>query len=417
MGICCNFRKFSLDCNFRLVSLQFGIDLAGDDWIASLTIVAAMASHNKTRSASSSEFGFYHALTVVVVAGTPYIASSVIDSLPRGLPYFLIGHRNIAFLGRSKKCRQYFMNDLSLEEDNKTDFVRTIEQLGSANSNIFLIPVDDPANRIVYSTFDRLGARTYPIPDSRSFEMLNDKWRFQKYCSNLGVRVPKAVRLNDKTEIDFDYLCETVGLPFVLKPTNKNDSQGVHVISSKEKLRKEILSNQKYGFSPLIVQSYIPGIDIDVSVFAIGGDIKNYTVQIREKDRLCFVKNDQLIKLTEAIVCDLCYTGVIHIDARLHNESGEIFLVEANPRFWASLDEATLCGLNFVRAGMYNCMGLESPDPITISNVSSLSTRGILAEIATGKQNCLQLSPQQRVRLIHVMRNSIRKSLHLPWLL
>jgi len=45
------------------------------------------------------------------------------------------------------------------------------------------------------------------------------------------------------------------------------------------------------------------------------------------------VGNKELLKLTEVIVRDLCYTGLIHIDARLHGALGKIFLVEANPRF------------------------------------------------------------------------------------
>jgi hypothetical protein len=148
--------------------------------------------YDRHRSPPPAEFASLRGLTVVVVASTPYIASAVIDALPIELRYFLVGHRSIAFLRRSKRCRQYFMHDLSLEEDNKAHFVRTIERLGSANPNIFLIPVDDTAIRIVHSTLDRLGASTYPMPDSSSFEMLNDKWRFHQYCSELGIRVPKG---------------------------------------------------------------------------------------------------------------------------------------------------------------------------------------------------------------------------------
>jgi len=353
-------------------------------------------------------------LTVVVVANTT-IACAVIDSLPIELPYFLIGPRRIAFLQRSKRCRQYFRKDLSLEEDNKTDFVRAIERLGSANPNIFLIPVDDTAIRMVHSTLDRLGASTYPMPDSSSFEMLNDKWRFHQYCSELGIRVPKAIRLNNKTEINFDYVSMTVGLPFVIKPTNEGHSAGVRVICSKEKLYKEILSNWKYNFSPLIAQSFIPGVDIDISVFADGGHIKHLAVQIRKEDMLCFVRNKELAKFAEVIARDLCYTGLIHIDARLHGTLGEIFLVEANPRFWASLDEATLCGLNFVRAGIYTFMGLESPDPPTICDVSSSSMNRTFAEIATCRQSYMRLPLQQRIRLKRVLGNSARSLLHLPW--
>jgi predicted ATP-grasp superfamily ATP-dependent carboligase len=370
--------------------------------------------NNQCEPPPPGEFASVCDLNIVVVADTPYVASAVTDSLPAELPYFLVGHRNIAFLRRSKRCQQYFVNDLSLEEDNKADFVRTIERLGSTNSNIFLIPADDSANRIVHSTFDRLGAHFYPMPDSCSFEMLSDKWRFHQYCSKLGVPVPRAIRLNDKAEIDFDYVCARVGLPFVLKPTNKSDNLGFRIIRSKEQLHKIILSNRKYNFSPLIAQTFIPGVDIDISVLANGGHIKNFAVQIKKEKMLCFVQNEELVKFTEVIIRDLCYTGVIHFDARLHDVSEEIVFVEANARFWASLGEATVCGLNFVRAGIYTRMGLESPDPATIYNVSAPSIKRMLAEIAAGRRSYLQLSPHQRFRVKHALLNSILTLLHLP---
>src|SRR4029077_20921094 len=105
----------------------------------------------------------------------------------------------------------------------------------------------------------------------------------------------------------------------------------------------------------LVAQTFIPGTDIDISVFANGGHIKNFAIQIKKEKMLCFVQNEQLVKFAEAIVRDRCYTGVIHIDARLRDGSEEVFLVEANPRFWGSLSAATECGLNFVRAGIYTC--------------------------------------------------------------
>ena len=66
------------------------------------------------------------------------------------------------------------------------------------------------------------------------------------------------------------------------------------------------------------------------------------------------MQNDKFVKLAEMLIRDLCHTGVICIDARLERESNEIFLVEGNPRFWASVGDATLCGLNFVQVSIYS---------------------------------------------------------------
>jgi len=381
--------------------------------LAMLMVKHPLASVLRTRGCG--EFASVRPLTVVIVGNTPYIVSAVIDSLPADFPYFLVGHRNIAFLRRSKRCLQYFVNDLALEEDNKADFIQTIERLGSGtNSSMLLIPVDDSANRILHSTRGRLDVSYYPMPDSNSFEMLNDKWRFHQYCSKLGARVPTAIRLNNKAEIGFDDVCARVGLPFVLKPTNKSNCVGFRIIHSKKQFNETILSNRTYNFSPLIAQTFIPGIDIDISILANGGHVQNFAVQIIKENMICFVQNEKLVKFAEAIVRDLCYTGVIHIDARLHDVSEEVFLIEANPRFWASLAEATVSGLNFVRAGICTVLDSQRSDPTTIYDVRAPSVRQMLAEIATGRRNYLQLSPQQRYRVNCGARTLIKALLHLP---
>jgi predicted ATP-grasp superfamily ATP-dependent carboligase len=370
-----------------------------------------MNFHSQPRLRSTNEF--LAGLTAVVIADTSFIASAVIDSLPDELLYFLVGPKNIAFLRRSRRCKGYFENALSLEEQNKTNFVRTIEQLAGANSNMFLIPVDDSANRIVHATVDRLGVNSYPVPDSVCFETLNDKWQFYQHCANLNVRVPKAIRLNHKFEIDFEYLCTALGRPFVLKPTNKSASLGFKVIRSNENLRTEVLSCRQYDFSPLIAQSFIPGVDIDISVLADRGHIKSFAIQTRKNGALCFVQNAELLKFTEVILREFRYTGVIHIDARLHDVSKEIFLIEANPRFWGSLAVATSGGLNFVRAGIYACKELEGPDPTTISDVSVPSIGRILAEVLTFKRNYFRLGPLERLRLRRGLRSYFWTALHL----
>ncbi|MDA9409903.1 hypothetical protein XH80_25105 [Bradyrhizobium sp. CCBAU 45384] len=327
------------------------------------------------------------------------------------MPYVLVGPKSIAFLRRSKNCQEYVPNDLVLDECSKTEFVLTIERLRSTNAKVFVIPVDDSANRIVYSISHCLGASTYPIPDSASFEMLNDKRQFHRLCSTLGVRVPKSVYLRDKAEIDFGSFRAMLGLPFVVKPTNKSNSLGFQVIRSREDLHKHVLSPRKYDFSPLLAQSFIPGVDVDLSALIDRGRIRKFAIQTRKRDALCFVRNEELVMFTEIIARKLCYTGVIHLDARLHSASGEIFMIEANPRFWGSLAEATSAGLNFVRAGIYASMGLEGPDPTTISDIRVPSIPRMLTEMLTFKRSYSRLNTLERLRLQRWMGSRFRAAL------
>lgn len=360
-----------------------------------------------------SQTGSVNPRTAVVVGNTPYIASSTIASLPPEYPYFLVGSKDIAFLRRSKACQQYFENDLSLGEDNENKFVQIIRRLGISTS-IFLIPVDDAGIRIVQATIDRLATVCFPLPDRHSFERLADKWQFYQTCQEADLPTPNTLYLKDKADIDFDSVRATVGLPFVLKPTNKSNGLGVCIVHSSDHLREEVFRNRNYDFSPLIAQTFIPGIDIDISILAESGDVKHFAVQIRKERQLWFVQNEKLVECTKELVRSLNYTGVMHIDARLENGSEEIFLLEANPRFWASVDEATLGGLNFVRAGIYSLMGYESLDPTTIYDVRVPSVKQMLFDIASGKRSVFQLSRQQRLRVKQVVGNSLRAMLHLP---
>ena len=328
---------------------------------------------------------------VAIIGETPSITAAVVDSLPDELSFLLVGPKRIAFLRHSKRCLGHFDNDLLPTEQNKSGFVRAIQRLDTGNPNLLLIPVDDWANRFLHS-IDKLNTPRYPIPDSRSFERLNDKWQFYQYCLELGVRVPHTILLGDKAEIDFEWVCATVGLPFVLKPTNRSDGLGVQVIRSKDDLQSKVLSQRSYNFSPLIAQSFIPGQDIDMSALVDRGCIKHFAIQMRKKDALWFVESADFVKLTVTVVGELSYTGVVHIDARLDSRSGEIFLIEANPRFWASLAEATAGGLNFIRAGIYASEGLEGPDPTTLSEVRVPSLKKMLAEILTFKRSYFKMA-------------------------
>ena len=349
---------------------------------------------------------------VAIFGETPTIAAAVVDSLPDELSFLLIGPRSIAFLRHAKKCLGHFDNNLLPTEQNKSDFVRAIQQLDTGNQSLLLIPIDDRAIRLLHSV-DRLNTPRYPIPDSRTFETLNDKWQFYQHCSELGVRVPHTILLGDKAEIDFELVCATVGLPFVLKPTNRTDGLGVQLIRSKDDLQGKVLSQRNYNFAPLIAQSFVPGQDIDMSALVDRGRIKHFAIQMRKKDALWFVKSADFVKLTETVVGELSYTGVVHIDARLDCRSREIFLIEANPRFWASLAEATAGGLNFVRAGIYASAGLEGPDPTTLSEVSVPSLKKLLAQILTFKRSYFKMARIDRLRLRRGMRIQTRRGLSL----
>ena len=114
----------------------------------------------------------------------------------------------------------------------------------------------------------------------------------------------------------------------------------------------EILTPKGYQFSPLPVQEYIPGEDIDISLLAVNGEVMTIATQQVAGSVVRFMPQPQMEAMASAICSALGYDGVMHIDARIDHSAGRIWLIESNPRFWASLTVALWCGLNFVQESL-----------------------------------------------------------------
>ena len=53
-----------------------------------------------------------------------------------------------------------------------------------------------------------------------------------------------------------------------------------------------------------------------------------------------FVSNAVMEDIAVKICRDSGYHGVMNVDVRLEHRTGKVFLMEANPRFWATLAAA-----------------------------------------------------------------------------
>jgi hypothetical protein len=122
----------------------------------------------------------------------------------------------------------------------------------------------------------------------------------------------------------------------------------VQVIRTKADYDTLILNDDSYDYGPLIAQRYIDGADIDISLLALQGRVSALAIQQAGESRIMFVPQQELEALATRLCASSAYSGVMHIDARIEAATGKVFLIESNPRFWASLTASVWCGLNFV---------------------------------------------------------------------
>lgn len=260
----------------------------------------------------------------------------------------VLGGEETSVLRWSVLCTRHVR--IGFDESDDDHFVQTIDEVARTIPQVMLVPADCESARIVNRVRKRLHIDVVPIPDTLVLDMFDDKWRFHAFCERHGFRVPPTRLIGDKASLDFDAIAAELGLPFVIKPIDQSGSMGVHIVHSKAYYDQAIRNNTKYQYKTLIAQYYIKGRDMGLSLLSDRGKVSAYAVQKWMNSDAVFIRDAYLEKVVHAL-CDVSgYHGVMHVDARMEEQTGTVFLIEANPRYWASLDGPVWGGLNFVAA-------------------------------------------------------------------
>ncbi len=262
----------------------------------------------------------------------------------------VIGGPETAVFRFSALCKRQITLDLDGSDDDI--FVAVVNSIVGTWPHVVLIPADCDAVRVINRVRRGLKLGITPIPESATLDMLDNKWRFHQFCSKAGLPVPDTRYIASKTELDYDATASDLGEPFLVKPLDKAGSTGVQIVRSKADYESLILHNDGYDYGSLIAQRHIDGVDIDISVLSLKGRVTALAIQQASDSRITFVSSPELEAMATRLCAVSAYHGVMHIDARIEAATGRIFLIESNPRFWASLTASVWCGLNFVAASI-----------------------------------------------------------------
>lgn len=258
----------------------------------------------------------------------------------------VVGGKATRPLRWSGLCKRQMTVDIDGGED--AHFIDVVNCIAKINPHVILIPADCDAIRLANRVEGRLKVKTTPIPALQTLDMFDNKWRFHQFCSELGLPVPDTIHFASKATMDFGAIAAKLGMPFIVKPLDRAGSTGVKMVRSAEDFRASILDNPQYDYGALIAQRFIRGEDVDVSFLSMEGRMSALAVQHASGSRIVFLSNPALEAMASTLSEASGYNGVMHVDARVEEGTGKVWLIESNPRFWASLTASVWCGLNFV---------------------------------------------------------------------
>ena len=181
-------------------------------------------------------------------------------------------------------------------------------------------------------------ANRFISPDLEFIRLTGNKWNCHQWLVERAIPCPKTLLMEPESAVTAGNL----SFPLVAKPIDGAGSEGVRMIASEHQLA-EIAR-------PFLVQQFIPGTAVSVSVIADGDgnenilepgrqifDTEPFGVYLRAEVPLDSGLKVRALNLAKKLVAALPQTrGHFGIDMVLGNSFNEDFIIEINPRLTTS---------------------------------------------------------------------------------
>lgn len=197
-----------------------------------------------------------------------------------------------------------------------------------------------------------------PIPSFEKLMIARDKLLIIKVARELGIPVPDMWIVENWN--DLARISKEVDYPLVIKPRRARGAKGVNYVFSKKELSRSFkntmnLFNAESPEYPL-VQEYVPGTGYGVSMLFNQGELRakfvhkrivEYPVTGGASVERVSTRHPKMEEYAERLLAHLEWHGVAMVEFKLDARTKKPVMMEVNPRFWGSLNQAVCAGVNF----------------------------------------------------------------------
>lgn len=206
---------------------------------------------------------------------------------------------------------------------------------------------DTPAIRFLIANHSGLDAPCFPLPDAEQHRRLNNKGAFRELCASLDVLIPKGFVCTDGDAIVQEVASRQLSFPVILKPVASQGGRGITLAGEKDIGKKA----RQLSYSPILVEKFVRGADIGLSVYATNGRVVQSICHYYEGGLYEVIDNPTLLNAAEKILAEVGCSGVFNFDA-IHADDGATYVLECNPRFYYKMSLTLLTGLNLPALGV-----------------------------------------------------------------
>ncbi|MBW4639633.1 MAG: ATP-grasp domain-containing protein [Gloeocapsa sp. UFS-A4-WI-NPMV-4B04] len=245
-----------------------------------------------------------------------------------------------------------YINNLIFSENevNSIEYLNEIIEIIENTGIDIVFPATDVGFKFVAEYRDQLSnfCKVVASPSHDALHTALDKWSLHLFLNKHNIPVPKTILLREIEQFNqFNY-------PILLKPINGSGGENIQKFDTLEQANFQFIFNDSR--EAYIVQDYIVGYDIGCNVLCQNGQIIAYTIQellgieggfAPKINKLKFVHNSAFIDIVARTMQSLQWSGVANLDLRYNSKTGQLNVLEINPRFWQSLMGSVSIGVNF----------------------------------------------------------------------
>jgi predicted ATP-grasp superfamily ATP-dependent carboligase len=303
----------------------------------------------------------------ILLASNPALTFAAARCLREaGTPFHLVGAGRYPAVRTMRGC----VSSTTLASDAfdavRPEVVALVRQLLQAHPGAVVVPSGMRATLFLAAIESLPRENVFPLSPVSVLLELNDKWRFAALLRRLDVAHPMTERvegLADLANVD-------VPFPAIIKPLDASGQQGVRRVETRADLERLVRDVGAAHLLPVLVQPFLPGHDLGVSVLSDHGLVVADRVQeFKDDGSLAYVEDAEAVAMTRAVCAATGLHGVANFDFRRDTAAGRLTMLECNPRLYATAHKSAYSGLNMVDLGMRLARGVGCAPPRTQQTV------------------------------------------------
>lgn len=287
-------------------------------------------------------------ISVLVPDGEKQLALKVVNSLSavQNVDIHVLSKHKWVELRFSHKIKSFqsYSSDCSEEE-----LMAIIASTTEDKAIDVILPIHVEFTRLLSKHrcfFKTLGIQLL-LPNVDALDRANCKWRLYQILEKESINAPLTLHTDQCKNGSLSIF----SFPVLYKPLSGMGGVGIIKAKSEHELIN-VLGQEREG----IVQNFVDGYDIDMSVLCSKGRILAYTIQkgflawnnpYQPFLGLDFLYEEKIHTMITQLMASLEWDGVAHIDLRFDAEENKFKVIEINPRFWGSIEASEKVGVNF----------------------------------------------------------------------